>query len=149
MDGDSRRQDGGVRGKLLRLSLLAPTGALGGALVALTVHCHGLLRAAAAGEPPPVGAISWLVVLGFVLACAAAVAWHCVRLARAVAGPELRLCRALQRARTGAAMAPIRLRRGDLLQDLAAECNELLATLPARPVDAPAAAERARVGVEL
>lgn len=119
-----------MRGRLLRLSLLAPAVALGGALLALTVHCHGLLAAAAAGQRPALGATTWLAVGGFVAASGIAVAWHCVRLARAVAGPELRLRRALQRARAGGAVAPIRLRRGDLLQGLAADCNELLATLP-------------------
>lgn len=149
MDGDLRRKDGGVRGRLLQLSLLAPAVALGGALVALTVHCHGLLAAAVAGHRPHVGAATWFAVGGFVMASGVAVAWHCVRLARSVAGPELRLRRALQRARAGGVVAPIRLRRGDLLQGLAADCNELLAALPPS-VAAPAARDDARrEGAEL
>ena len=54
-----------MRGRLLRLSLLAPVVALGGALVALAAHCHGLLHAAVAGERPQVGPATWAVVGGF------------------------------------------------------------------------------------
>jgi len=112
----------------------------GGALAALTAHCHGLLAAAAAGQRPLPG--------GFVPACGGAVAWHCVRLARAVAGPELRLRRALQRARRrGCGADPAASRRP--AAGAPADCNELLATRPPRVAASAPANDARREGVQL
>lgn len=139
---DDAKQHGRGRGwRPGGLVAAAPALAVLVALVALTVHCEGLLVAAAAGDASAVaGTATWLAVAGFVAACGAAVAWHCARLARRVAGPELRLCRALQRVRAGGSGEPVRLRRGDLLTGLAAECNEMMSWAAARS-SAPRAAE--------
>jgi hypothetical protein len=150
---DGRQHGGGWARRLAGVAAAAPAFAVVVALVALTVHCQGLLAAAAAGDAnAAAGPMTWLVVAGFVAACGAAVAWHCARLARRVAGPEWRLCRALQRVRAGGSGERVRLRRGDLLTGLAAECNELLAWAAARQqgvaagdrADAPAPAEARR-----
>jgi hypothetical protein len=99
-------------------------------LVALVLYCRQLLMAAAAGEHVVVGEYGfWLVVGGFLGACAGVAVLQARRLGRLVAGPELRLCRSLRRMRSGDVDFRIKLRSGDLLSGLAEECNELLACL--------------------
>lgn len=116
-----------VRGRLLRLSLALPAVAMVVSLAALTLYCRSLLSDAAAGHGVVVGGMSfWLIVGGFFAACALVVLVQSVRLAGRVAGPELRLCRALQRIRSGDVAFRVSLRRGDLLGGLARECNDLL-----------------------
>jgi hypothetical protein len=124
----------GVRGRLLRLSLALPGAVMAASLLALVGWCHSLLAAASAGRAAdPTGVGFWLAVGGFFAASAAVVVLQSVRLARRVAGPELRLRRALQRIRARDVGFRVTLRRGDLLADLARECNEVLEWLNANP----------------
>ena len=117
-------------GRLGRLATLVPAVVMCITLIALVVYCRHLLSAAAAGEHVVVGEAGlWLVVGGFLGACAGTAVLQARRLGRLVAGPELRLRRSLQRMRSGDLDFRIALRTGDLLTGLAAECNELLETM--------------------
>jgi hypothetical protein len=103
-------------------------------VVALGVYCRSLLGAAVAGEQVGIGTFGfWACVGGFLLASAAVVVVQSMRLAHRVAGPELRLRRALHRIRCGDVGFRITLRRGDLLGGIARECNELIDWLNRNP----------------
>ncbi len=123
-----------VRGRLLRLAILLPGGALVAGLMALAMYCRSLLTAAVAGEHVAIGEFGfWAVVGGFLLACGVVVLVQSVRLAARVAGPEYRLRRALQRIRTGDVGFRVTLRRGDLLTGVAQDTNALLEWLNLNP----------------
>ncbi len=126
-------------GRLAALATLLPGVVMCITLVALVVYCRDLLLSAAAGEHVAVGEAGfWLVVGGFLAACAGVAVLQARRLGRLVAGPELRLVRSLQRMRSGDLDFQVRLRSGDLLTSLAAECNDLLDTLRRnQPAGAP------------
>lgn len=116
------------------LALAFPGVLMAASLLLLVGYCHGLLDDAAAGRAICVGGPAfWIAVGGFFAACLAAIVLHCVRLATRVAGPEYRLCRALQRIRGHDVGFRVSLRRGDLLSGLAKECNELLDWLNQNP----------------
>jgi hypothetical protein len=124
----------GLRGQLLRVSLVLPGALMAVSLLALLLWCRALLGAAAEGRPAVVGGFDfWLAVGGFFTACGAVVVVQSMRLASRVAGPELRLRRALQRIREHDIGFRVTLRRGDLLTELARDCNELLDWLNANP----------------
>ena len=123
-----------VRGRLLHLSPVLPGLVLAVSLGLLVGYCHDLLDDAAAGRAIHIGGPAfWVAVGGFFGACLAAIVLHCVRLVARVAGPEYRLCRALQRIRGHDVGFRVSLRRGDLLSGLAKECNELLDWLNQNP----------------
>lgn len=127
--------DGGQQRPLLwRLSLVVPVALLVVAIVATTLYCRELLLRAASGfEPVAGGNMLLIAAIGYLLAATAVVALQAGRVAHRVAGPEYRLRQALQRIRTGDLSFRVHLRRGDLLQGLAHECNELLDWLNANP----------------
>lgn len=123
-----------LAGRLAAFVTLVPAVVMCITLVALVLYCRSLLTAAAAGEHVVVGEAGfWLVVGGFLGACAGVAVLQARRLGRLVAGPELRLVRSLQRMRSGDLDFQVRLRNGDLLNGLANECNELLAVLRRGP----------------
>lgn len=113
--------------------LWGPCVLLLGALALLVAHCRSLLLAAASGQPAAGGAAAWLPICGFVGACALALAFLAWRIASRVRGPEHRLRLALQRIRSRDVGFRVSLRRDDLLQGLARECNELLDWLNENP----------------
>lgn len=111
-----------------------PVAAMVVAGLALTFYCRALLGAAGEGRQVAIGDGSVFVFAGsFVATAVWVIAAHSLRLAGRVAGPEYRLCRALQRIRTGDLGFRVNLRRGDLLGGLALECNDLLDWLNANP----------------
>jgi hypothetical protein len=119
---------------LRRLALLLPAVIMCVGFGALALYCHRLLEGAAAGRPVRTGdAGFWLAIVGFFIACIAVVLLQSLRLAQRVAGPEWRLRRSLRRIRAGDLGFRIALRRGDLLNGMAHECNELLDWLNANP----------------
>ena len=119
--------DGVASGRLVRLAIATPLACLLLAVVALVLYCSSLLHDAAVGRPVVIGdAPLSLFVVGFLVASAAVVVVQSLRVAARVAGPEYRLCQTLQRIRRGEVGFRVRLRSGDLLTGLAAECNELL-----------------------
>lgn len=133
-ESERARTGGAVRGRLLRLSIVAPGLLMAGSLVGLAAYCHRLLTDAAAGQVPTIGGFGfWTAVVGFFAACVGAILWQCVQLAIRVSGPEHRLCRALQRIRSHDVGFRVNLRRGDLLKGLAHECNDLLDWLNRNP----------------
>jgi hypothetical protein len=103
----------------------------------LAVHA---LHAATSGVAAGVAWWGWgvLAVLA-VLAAGALLVMQQQRLQQHWRGPEQRLCGALQRIRQGDLAFRVTLRRGDPLQPLAEECNELLEWLNHNP---PPAASR-------
>jgi hypothetical protein len=125
---------GGAGGQLMRVALVAPLGALLAAVVALTFYCTSLLGEAAQGRAVSIGELPLMLLAGgFLVASALTVVAQSLRVANRVAGPEFRLCQALQRIRSGDVAFRVHLRRGDLLTDMAYECNELLDWLNANP----------------
>lgn len=129
-----RLPPGSIRGQLGRLAFGLPILSMVGAILLLTVYCRSLLLEAAAGKPVAIGGVPLaLVAGGFLFASASVVLLQSMRVAARVAGPELRLVRAMQRIREGDISFRVNLRRGDLLTDLARECNDLLDWLNANP----------------
>lgn len=118
----------------MRLAMAAPVVLMFGAILVLTLYFRGLLVAAVAGRPVVIDGLPLLLVAGgFLTASASVVLLQSMRVAARVAGPELRLVRALQRIRSGDLSFRVHLRRGDLLTDLARECNEVLDWLNTNP----------------
>ena len=121
-------------GRLARLALVAPIVLMVSAVAVLTLYCRSLLLEAVAGQPVTVGSVPLVLVAGgFLLASASVVLLQSMRIAARVAGPELRLARAMQRIRRGDVSFRVHLRRGDLLSGLARECNLLLDWLNENP----------------
>lgn len=121
-------------GRLVRAVFAFPLVAMAASVAVLTVYFRGLLLDAAAGGPVAVeGLPLTLLAGGFLMASAGVVLLHSLRLSTRVAGPELRLIRAMRRIREGDVSFRVNLRRGDLLTGLARECNDLLDWLNANP----------------
>lgn len=117
-----------------RLWLDLPVWLLLGGVVSLAWYLHGVLDVAAAGELPAArGPGLWIAVAAFLVTVVAVVLAQGLRMAERVAGPEHRLRAALQRIRSGDVGFRVALRRGDPLQELARECNELLDWLNHNP----------------
>jgi len=111
-----------------------PVALMAVAVTVLTLYCRSLLVEAAAGQQVTVGTLPLVLVAGgFLVASASVVLLQSTRVVNRVAGPELRLARALQRIREGDLSFRVHLRRGDLLTDLARECNALLDWLNTNP----------------
>lgn len=93
----------------------------------LLLYCRGLLQSAALGREVVFGeSAAWLSIGGFLVASLLVFLVQVVRLTQLVEGPEHRLRQSLRRIRGGDLSFRISLRRGDLLQGLAHECNEVL-----------------------
>lgn len=136
LDGRRRQilPNGADTSRLVRLALLVPLLLLVGAALALVATCAELLDLAAQGRPAELGLTPvYLAAAAFALASVVVVVVQALRVAARVAGPEHRLRLALQRIRAGDLDFRVHLRRGDLLGDLARECNELLDWLNANP----------------
>lgn len=132
-----RRQilpNGADASRLVRLALVVPMLLLLAAALALVAGCAELLDLAAQGRPVELGLTPvYLAAAAFALASVVVVVVQALRVASRVAGPEHRLRLALQRIRAGDLDFRVHLRRGDLLGELAGECNELLDWLNANP----------------
>lgn len=95
--------------------------------VGLLLYCRGLLQSAAEGRDVVFGeSAAWLSIGGFLVASLVVFLVQVVRLTHLVEGPEHRLQQSLRRIRAGDLSFRVSLRRGDLLQGLAQECNEVL-----------------------
>lgn len=104
-----------------------PAAALLVGFLGLLLYCRGLLQAAAGGRDLVFGeSAAWLSIGGFLVASLVVFLVQVVRLTHLVEGPEHRLQQTLRRIRGGDLSFRISLRRGDLLQGLAQECNEVL-----------------------
>ena len=75
----------------------------------------------------------FLSLLGFVVVSAIVVLVQALRFSHRVAGPTYRLCKSLQRIRTGDVSFRVHLRAGDHLEEIAVEVNHLLEWLNANP----------------
>ena len=104
------------------------------AMAATTAICRHLLLEAA-GERAPL-ALDLPFAIGactFLTAALVVVVVQTLRVSNRVSAPELRLIQSLRRIRTGDLAFRVHLRRGDLLTDLASECNALIDHLNANP----------------
>jgi len=123
--GFSRRRRSGWQ----RTCLCAALAVLVSALVVVTVASRQLLLAAGTawlGAGRQTEHTLLIAAACFVLASGMLVLVQSLRLANRVAGPEYRLIEVLRRIRSGDLTVRAHLRRGDLLRDLAGECNALL-----------------------
>lgn len=157
-----RRQilpNGADESRVVKIALVLPLLLLIAAVAVLTLCCGELLQRAATGRPAIVGStLVYLASGAFLFASGIVVVVQSLRVASRVAGPERRLKAALQRIRTGDIGFRITLRRGDLLGDLAGECNALLDWLNSNPpgsvrtggdlVELAAAPEDGAIGVD-
>ncbi|MCB9886250.1 MAG: hypothetical protein H6838_12205 [Planctomycetes bacterium] len=126
--------NGGDDSRLVRMALALPLLLLLLAVVALTMFCGELLERAATGQPAELGLGAIYLLAGtFLFASAVMVAVQSLRVAARVSGPEHRLRLAMQRIRSGDVGFRVNLRRGDLLGELAQECNALLDWLNQNP----------------
>lgn len=124
---DERRRPG-------RLWVALLLAALAMAIVATTMWCRQQLAAAAGGDPVPTLHLPFHVGAAcFLLATGTIVALQSLHVARRVSAPEQRLIQSLRRIRSGDLAFRVHLRRGDLLTDLASECNALIDHLNANP----------------
>lgn len=115
----------GVRWSFVVLGV--PAVALLVGFLGLLLYCRGLLQSAAEGRQVVFGeSAAWLAIGGFLVASLLVFLVQVVRLTRMVEGPEHRLLQSLRRIRGGDLSFRVSLRRGDLLQGLAHECNEVL-----------------------
>ena len=97
------------------------------AVVVITWFCRDMLLGAVAGEATVAAELPLYVAAGcFLLAAGAVVVLQSLQVAERVAGPEYRLVQSLRRIRGGDLSFRVHLRKGDLLGELAQECNELL-----------------------
>jgi hypothetical protein len=120
--------------QLLRIAVLVPVCLLVAALLLVTLLCAGLMSersegVASAGSE----AILLMATGGFLLVSAAVVVVQAMRVAHRVGGPEYRMIQTLRQVRSGDMTWRVHLRRGDLLRDLADECNELIEWLNQNP----------------
>jgi hypothetical protein len=107
---------------------------LAAAVAASTLLCRQLLVDAAAGDAVPASAMPFYAAGAcFLLGAFAVVVLQSIRVAQRVSGSQRRLVESLQRIRSGDLAFRVHLRRGDLLTDLAHECNALLEWLNASP----------------
>ncbi|MBM4060489.1 MAG: hypothetical protein FJ265_05255 [Planctomycetes bacterium] len=119
--------------RLLRVLLFAPVVGMLAVMVGAACYAVAVLGDAAAGLPADGSGAPWWFFGGcFGVSLVAAVA-QALRVAGRAAGPEYRLCQALRRIRAGDLAFRVHLRRGDLLADLARECNELIEWLNRHP----------------
>ena len=121
-------------GRVEGLMIGVPVVLMAAAVTVLTLYCRSLLVEAANGQHVTIGTLPLVLVAGgFLIASASVVLLQSTRVVTRVAGPELRLARAMQRIRGGDISFRVHLRRGDLLTDLARECNALLDWLNTNP----------------
>jgi hypothetical protein len=114
--------------------VLAPLVVLFVALGALILLLDRQLQADVdGGQGLPVRHLVWWCAGGAAAIFAAVLMLQTARVARRVAGPEYRLIQCLRRLRGGDLSFRVHLRRGDLLGDLAGECNELIEWLNRNP----------------
>lgn len=119
---------------MLRVLLAAPLGILFAVVGLLAWGGSRWLAAAAAGQDVVEPDRAWPWLLGGLCGLGVAIVLiQGLRLAHRVAGPEHRLCLALRRIRSGDLDFRVQLRSGDLLTELAAECNALLDWLGHNP----------------
>ncbi len=119
-------------------------------MVVLTGVSFVALSSAASADPAP--PTRWPVYLMaascLTLACLIVVV-HGMRVAHRVVGPEHRLIQTLRRVRRGDLSFRVSLRRGDLLADLAHECNALIDWLNQNPpIGATTGSDLVDVGIE-
>jgi hypothetical protein len=123
---------------------MVAVGVLAAAVVAVALLCRQLLVDAAAGDAVPAAVVPFYAAGAcFLLAALAVVILQSMRVAQRVTGSQQRLVEGLRRIRAGDLAFRIHLRRGDLLTDLAHECNALLDWLNASPP------EGARTGTDV
>lgn len=125
---------GADAGRLLRLAILLPALLLTAALALVTLLCAGLMADRLDGVASADSETILLLATGtFLLVSAAVVVMQAMRVAHRVAGPEYRLIHTLRRVRSGDLTVRVHLRRGDLLRELAEECNAVIEWLNANP----------------
>src|SRR5580765_1866000 len=131
-----RRGEHPARGwwSVWRMRAVAPLLVLAAAVAASTALCRSLLGTAADGEAVATGELPlYIAAACFLLAAGTVVVIQSIRFADRVAGPEYRLIQSIRRILSGDLAFRVHLRRGDLLRDLADECNKLLDWLNANP----------------
>lgn len=129
-----RRRRGTVGGHEVPRGSVLGLAFAGIGLIVLAGVSYFALAGAASNDPTPPSA--WPVYLTAACCLAAAclvVVVHGMRTAHRVAGPEYRLIQSLRRVRRGDLAFRVSLRRGDLLTDLAQECNALIDWLNQNP----------------
>jgi hypothetical protein len=110
------------------------TAALVATTAVMAMLCRFLLLEAGGHRPPFALDLPFYVgACVFLLAATAVVVVQTLRVSRRVSAPELRLIQSLRRIRSGDLAFRVHLRRGDLLTDLASECNALIDHLNANP----------------
>ncbi|MGE3172297.1 MAG: hypothetical protein AB7O97_06690 [Planctomycetota bacterium] len=113
---------------------LLPWCALGGVIAVLTAMSCLLLDVVGRDGGARAGSLPLYLTAGScLLAAVSVVVLQAARVSDRVVGPERRLVESLRRLRSGDLSFRVSLRRGDLLTDLAAECNRVLEWLNANP----------------
>ncbi|MCA8941683.1 MAG: hypothetical protein KDB80_03915 [Planctomycetes bacterium] len=123
-----------VQRRIVLAVVLVPTVGLAFTTLIVAVFCRRLLTESLAidGELPSLIPLL-LSVLGFFVVCSVVMAVQGLRFSHRIAGPAFRLCKSLERIRSGDIGFRVTLRRGDYLTEIAEELNETLDWLNANP----------------
>jgi hypothetical protein len=120
---------------------LFPTLALSISALIVAIFCRRLLGESANAEVELPSLVPlFLSVLGFVVACCLIVLHQALRFSHRIAGPAYRIVRCMAQLREGQPVAPITLRDGDFLIEIAEELNELSRWVQGARAGGPAAA---------
>ena len=125
--------------RIITAVVLVPTAGLAITTVVVAFFCRRLVDEAllSDAELPSLAPLLYSV-LGFCVICAAVIAVRGLHFSHHVSGPAYRICRSLERMRTSDVAFRVKLRRGDFLDEIAAELNLLLEHLDATPASGAA-----------
>lgn len=128
-----------VQQRIVAAVVLVPTAALAITTLVVAYFCRRLVDEATQVdlELPSLSPLLWSV-LGFCIVCSLVIVVRGLRFSHHVAGPAYRLCKSLERIRSGDVAFRVKLRDGDFLGEVADELNRLLESIrPERPKTGP------------
>lgn len=123
-----------VQRRIVMAVVLVPTVGLAFTTLVVAIFCRRLLTESLAIDSELPSLIPLMLsVLAFFVVCSVVMAVQGLRFSHRIAGPAFRLCRSLERIRSGDIGFRVTLRRGDYLTEVAEELNETLDWLNANP----------------
>ncbi len=123
-----------LQGDLILKISLFPTLALAATTILLAVFCQKLTDEALLADIELPSLVPLLItVMGFVLVSVMFLLYNALKISHRIAGPIYRICKCIQRIRSGDASFEITLREGDHLEEVRDELNQLLDWLNENP----------------
>ena len=123
-----------LQGDLILKISLFPTLALAATTILLAVFCQKLTDEALLADIELPSLVPLLItVMGFVLVSVMFLLYNALKISHRIAGPIYRICKCIQRIRSGDVGFEITLRDGDHLEEVRDELNQLLDWLNDNP----------------